>query len=62
MYSSLKKELIIGFTLSSVAFIVPINLWYHMGSCIEFLVIYNILGIISYLIKNKVVHKNKRCS
>lgn len=59
IYSSLKKELIIGFILSSIAFIVPINLWYSMGSCIVFLVIYNILGITSYLIKNRIVHKNK---
>lgn len=57
IYSNFKKELIIGFILSSIAFIVPINLCYHMGSCIGFLVIYNILGLMSWLIKNKVVHK-----
>ena len=62
MYSSLSKELIIGLILSSLGFIVPINLLYNMGSCIEFLVIYNILGIISNIIKNKIIHKNKVCS
>ena len=57
MYSSFNKELIIGFILSSIAFIAPINLLYKMGSCIEILVVYNILGFISYVIKSKVVYK-----
>jgi len=54
MYSDFKKELLIGFTLSSIAFIVPINLGFHMGSCIELLIIYNILGIVSFLVKKKI--------
>lgn len=54
LYSDLKKQLIIGFILSSIAFIVPINLWFNMGSCIELLIFYNILGIISFLVKRKV--------
>ena len=60
IYSNFRKGLIIGFILSSIAFIVPINLLYHMGSCIELLVIYNILGIISYFIKNKIIYRNKQ--
>ena len=60
IYSNFTKELIIGFVLSSIAFIVPINLWYHMGNCIDLLVIYNILGIISYFIKNRMIYKNKK--
>lgn len=59
IYSNFTKELFIGFVLSSIAFIVPINLWYHLGGCIELLVIYNILGIISYFIKNIVIYRNK---
>ena len=47
IYSDLKEQLPIGFLLSSLAFIIPINLLFHMGSCIELLVIYNILGIIN---------------
>lgn len=54
MHSDFKKELLIGFILSSIAFIVPINLWFHMGSCIELLIVYNILGIVSFLVKNKI--------
>ena len=47
------KNIIIGFLLSSIAFIIPINLWFNMGSCIEFLISYNILGILSFLVKKK---------
>ncbi|GAA0092812.1 hypothetical protein UT300009_28410 [Paraclostridium bifermentans] len=58
MCSNLKNELIIGFLLSSIAFIIPINLWFNMGSCIELLITYNILGIISFLVKKKVSSRN----
>ena len=60
MYSDLIKQLLIALVLSSIAFIVPINLWFNMGSCIELLIIYNILAIVSFLIKNKtsILRKN----
>lgn len=54
IYLDLKKQLPTGFLLSSIAFIIPINLWFNMGSCIELLVIYNILGIISFFVKKKI--------
>ena len=54
MYSYLIKQLLIGLVLSSIAFIVPINLWFSMGSCIYLIIIYNILAIVSFLIKNKI--------
>jgi len=57
IYSDFKKKLLLGFILSSIAFIVPINLLYHMGSCIELLVIYNVLGIISFFVKKKISSK-----
>ena len=53
IYSDNKNQLIIGFLLSSIAFIIPINLWFNMGNCIIFLIIYNILGVVSFLIKKK---------
>ena len=60
MYSYLIKQLLVALVLSSIAFIVPINLWFNMGSCIELLIIYNILAIVSFLIKNKtsILRKN----
>lgn len=59
IYSDFKKELLIGFILSSIVFIIPVNLFYNMGSCIGLLIIYNILGIVSYYVKNKMIHRNK---
>lgn len=58
MYSNFKKELIIGFVLSSIAFIVPTNLLYNMGNCIDLLIVYNMLGIGSFLVKNKIFSKH----
>lgn len=58
MYSNIKRELIIGFTLSSLSFLISINLFYSMGSCIDLVVFYNVLGIISFLGKN--IIKNRK--
>ena len=52
--SDLKKELLISLILLSITFLVPINLWFHMGSCIDLVIIYNALSVISYLIKSKI--------
>ena len=51
--SEFKKELLISLILLSITFLIPINLWFHMGTCMELVIIYNILGSISYLIKKK---------
>lgn len=59
MYSNLKEELLVGLILSSISFIIPINLFYKMGSCIGFMIIYDLLGIASYFIKNKIIYRNK---
>ena len=52
--SDLKKELLISLILLSITFLIPINLWFHMGSCIDLVIIYNTLSVISYLIKSKI--------
>ena len=52
--SDLKKELLISLILLSITFLIPINLWFHMGSCIDLVIIYNALSVISYLIKSKI--------
>ena len=49
-----KKELLISLLLLSITFLIPINLWFHMGSCIEYVIIFSTLSCISYLIKKKV--------
>ena len=52
--SDLKKELLISLIFLSITFLIPINLWFHMGSCIDLVIIYNTLSVISYLIKSKI--------
>ena len=51
--SDLKKELFISLILLSISFLIPINMMFNMGTCIDLVIIYNILSCISYLIKRK---------
>ena len=51
--SDLKTELLISFLLLSISFLVPINLLFNMGTCVDLIIIYNVLGCISYFIKSK---------
>jgi len=57
IYSDLKKELLITLILLSLSFLIPINLLFNMGSCIDLIVIYNLLSTFSYLIKRKIYKK-----
>lgn len=52
--SNIKKELLLSLVLLSITFLIPINLWFNMGTCIDLIIIYNILSIFSYLIKKKI--------
>ena len=57
-----KLQFVLGVLLSDVAFLIGVNLWYHMGSCIDLAVIYTVLGLIAYIIKNivkKLILKKK---
>lgn len=56
--SNLKKELLISLVLLSISFLIPINLWFHMGNCIGLVIFYNILSIVSYFIKKKLEKLN----
>ncbi len=53
-----KWDVLISLILTSIAFIIPINLLYNMGSCIDLLVIYNAIAGIIYL-GRIIVRKNK---
>ncbi len=55
-----KWDVLISLALTSLAFIIPINLLYNMGSCIDLLVIYNILALITYFIKTKIMKKKEK--
>ena len=52
--SNIKKEILLSLVLLSITFLIPINLWFYMGTCIDLVIIYNILSIFSYLIKKKI--------
>lgn len=52
--SDLKKELLISLILLSISFLLPINLMFNMGTCIGWVIIYNVLSVISYLIKRRI--------
>ena len=52
--SNFRKELLISLILLSIVFLIPMNLWFNMGSCIDLVIIYNALSCITYLIKNKI--------
>lgn len=51
--SKLKGSLILGFLLSSIAIILPISIWYNMGSMITPVIIYILLGTLSFFLFNK---------
>ena len=53
-----KWDVLISLVLTSIAFIIPINLLYNMGSCIDLLVIYNAIAGLAYLIRF-VIRKKK---
>ena len=53
-----KWDVLISLILTSIAFIIPINLLYNMGNCIDLLVIYNAIAGLVYLIRF-VIRKKK---
>ena len=55
--SNLKNELLFSLILLSISFLIPINLCFNMGTCIDLIIIYNVLSAISYLIKKKIKNK-----
>lgn len=51
LFSDNIKELLISLILTSLLFIIPINYYFKMGSCFDCMIIYNILSLVSYIIK-----------
>lgn len=52
--SNFKLELLISLIFLSISFLIPINMMFNMGNCIDLAIIYNLLSFISYLIKKKI--------
>ena len=46
--------------LNSVAFLLPIHLLYHMGSCVDLLLVYLFIGAIGYLLRCLVLRHLQR--
>ena len=55
-----KPELLLGMLLTTTAFLIPINLCYHMGSCIDCAAVYNLLCVIAFWIKRGIRKKRRR--
>ena len=49
-----KNELITSLILVSISFLIPINIFFNMGTCIDLVIIYIVLCIISYFVKLKI--------
>lgn len=54
VHTKLKWELVICLLLTSLSFLIPVNLLFNMGTCIELAVIYNALAAICFIVKNTV--------
>lgn len=52
--SKSKIELVSSLILLSISFLIPINLMFNMGNCIDLIIIYNVLSVITFLIKMKI--------
>ena len=58
--SSFFKEFIISILLTSIAFLIPINIFFNMGACFDLVLIYFILACSSYFIKKAIKNKLKK--
>lgn len=54
------KELILSLILLAISFLIPINLWFHMGSCMGLVIFYSILSGISFFIKKLIENRKDR--
>ncbi|HBW38645.1 hypothetical protein [Desulfosporosinus sp. BICA1-9] len=50
--SNSKNSMIVGFSLSSLAVMLPISIWYNVGDMIPVVIIYLLLGVISFVSSN----------
>lgn len=46
----LKKQMIIGFIFSSAAIMMSVSYWFEVGSMVNAVIVYTILGFISFLL------------
>lgn len=58
IYSNSKGSMIVGFTLSTVAVILPITIWYKIGNILTPVIIYLLLGMLSFYLCKKIKYKS----
>ncbi|MDE6035282.1 MAG: hypothetical protein K2G36_05170 [Ruminococcus sp.] len=54
------KELTISLLLLSVAFLIPVYLWFNMGTCIDMAIVYAVLSCMGFLTGKKLRSKMKK--
>lgn len=60
--NALWKEWLVGILGISLALLLPINLWFHMGSCVEWALIYTALSLIAFFVRKKISAKKSKKS
>ncbi|WP_088013011.1 hypothetical protein [Gottfriedia acidiceleris] len=58
IYSNSKESMIVGFTLSAAAVILPISIWYNLGNIVTPVIIYLLLGMLSFYLFRKIKYKS----
>ena len=54
------KELLPCTLLTSAAFLIPVNLWFRMGSCMDLALLYIALSCTSHWLKTKIQHRRAK--
>lgn len=55
--SDSNKSMIIGFLLSAITVMIPVSIWYNVGSMIIPVIIYIVLGVIAFFLSRYVFKK-----
>ena len=58
--SDWKFELVPFNILTACAFLIPVNICFNMGTCIEYALGYTLLSVISFLIKRKIQRRKQK--
>lgn len=58
--SGFTRELLPCLLLTSIAFLIPVNCWFHMGSCVDLTLIYIALGCISHWFKARMLNRRTK--
>ena len=54
------KELVISMGVTTLAFLLPVNLCFNMGTCIDCALVYVALGCAAYFVKRRVLKRVRK--